>query len=266
MERNDCFLRDGCVVVDLLNEQDLRVLREESERLLRPGRPGFDSTILSADTEYRKAVDVSIRRCIAPSVDSLLTDYRIAFCTFVVKDARSDQSTVPMHQDWSFVDELRFISIGLWCPLIDVDLENGCLQVVRGSHAFAYPPRAACTPFAYPQLIPYLQENCLHSLPIKAGQALLFDQRLFHCSPPNRGIQLRVAATAVLVPSKSKLRYYHAANLREPDRIEVFEVEDSFYLSHIPGRRPENGISLGVLDINTSVPIDPVPSAGPPSR
>jgi ectoine hydroxylase-related dioxygenase (phytanoyl-CoA dioxygenase family) len=205
--------------------------------------------MLSGDWRNREAVDAGIRRLIAPRVDALFTGYRIAFCTFAVKDPRSEVSEVPLHQDWSFVDEQRFTSIGLWCPLIDVNVENGCLQMVKGSHAFGHPPRAACTPFAYPELVPYLRATSLMPIPMKAGQAMLFDQRLFHASPPNRSLVERVAATAVLVPNESTLRYYHVVDRHKPTCIEVFEVDDQFYLRHVAGHRPEQGISLGVVDL-----------------
>jgi ectoine hydroxylase-related dioxygenase (phytanoyl-CoA dioxygenase family) len=145
----------------------------------------------------------------------------------------------------------------VWCPLVDVDERNGCLQVVKGSHATSHPPRAACTPFAYEHLEPYLREHCLTAVPMKAGQAMLFDQRLFHCSPPNRDSADRVAATAVLAPRDVPLRYYHVIDRREPARLEVFEVEDRFFLTHVAGRRPDEGRSLGVLDIGSTRETQP---------
>jgi ectoine hydroxylase-related dioxygenase (phytanoyl-CoA dioxygenase family) len=246
------FVRDGCAVVDFLAPADVEALRDAYRRLARPHRTGFDSTIMSHETEYREAVDAAVRTRVTPRVASLLNGYRVAFCTFAVKDAGSGESAVPIHQDWSFVDERRFSSIGVWCPLVDVALENGCLQIVKGSHAFPHPPRAACTPFAYPELVPYLERECLEPVPMTAGQAMLFDQRLFHCSPPNRTSAARVAATAVLVPHDAALRYYHVVDSREPSRIEVFEVNDRFYLHHVPGRRPEGTVSLGVIDLKGS--------------
>jgi ectoine hydroxylase-related dioxygenase (phytanoyl-CoA dioxygenase family) len=244
---SETFCQEGYVMIGLLSNTEVNSLMAAYCRLRVPGRPGFDATILSRDRTYRQSVDQAIRDLISPPVCALLTEYRVAFCSFVVKSANSIASRVPIHQDWSFVEESRFASLGLWCPLVDVDLHNGCLQVVRGSHKFSPAPRAACTPFAYPEIIPYLEAECLESIPMRAGQALLFDQRLFHCSPPNLSSSERIAATAVLVPHEAKLQYYHLVEPRDPNRIEVFEVEDDFYLSHIPGRRPENAVSLGYL-------------------
>jgi len=246
---NDRLIDDGFVVVDLLNAEATSSLHAAYKTLTRTAHNGFDSSILSRDTQYREAVNTAILATITTPLKSLFDGYRVAFCTFAVKSAYSTESEVPMHQDWSFVDEDHYTSMGLWCPLDDVNLDNGCLQVVQGSHAFSHPPRAACTPFAYPQLETQLREQHLTSVPMKAGQAMLFDNRLFHCSPPNHTGSERVAATAVIVPQACKLRYYHIADRQQPNRIEVFEVEDSFYLTHNAPGRPRTGVSLGFVDI-----------------
>jgi ectoine hydroxylase-related dioxygenase (phytanoyl-CoA dioxygenase family) len=244
----DRVAEEGCALVGLLGADEVASLLEARRALKAPPSGGFDSTILSTDPHYRAEVDRAIRTHISPGVTSLLPGHRIAFCTFAVKSANSRESEVPMHQDWSFVDERRFVSFGLWCPLVDVTLDNGCLQVVKGSHASPHPPRGACTPFAYPQLVEQLSGH-LTSLPMRAGQALVFDNRLFHRSPPNRTAAERVAATAVIVPRECRLRYYHVPEPDRPHRLEVFEVDDSFYLTHVAPGRPAAGERLGFLDL-----------------
>jgi ectoine hydroxylase-related dioxygenase (phytanoyl-CoA dioxygenase family) len=240
---------DGFAVVDLLVPTAVEVLRAAQRQHAQPTDPGFDSTILSSDCRLRAAVHEAIRSVIELPLRAMLGDYRIAVCTFARKRAGCADGEVPMHQDWSFVDESRYASFGVWCPLADVDLANGCLQVVRGSHATDHPPRAACSPFLYPGLVTELRERFLTAVPMRAGQAMLFDNRLFHCSPVNRSAADRVAATAVLIPMQARLRYYHAPDRRAPHKVEVFEVEDSFYLSHHAPGRPAQGTRLGIVDI-----------------
>lgn len=244
----DKLRRDGFVVMDVLDEAGLARLRLAAADLAPHLRAGFDSTLLSGDLALRAAADRAVREELAGPVAAMATGYRIAFCSFVVKSAGSERSEVPLHQDWSFVDEERHASLGLWCPLIDVDPANGCLMVAPGSHAPDHPPRAAFAPFHYPDLLGRLR-GCLAALPMCAGQGVLFDNRLIHGSPPNRGDTPRVAATAVLVPQDARLRYHHLVNRRDLDRVEVFEVEDGFYLTHPAPARPEGAVSLGVIDI-----------------
>ena len=243
---------DGFAVFDLLGPADVSALRAAQARLAQPDGGGFDSTILSRDVGLRHAVDAAIRAVVVPRLHALLKDHRIAVCTFAIKRAGSADGEVPLHQDWSFVDERQHASLGLWCPLADVDLQNGCLQVVKGSHAADHPPRAACSPFLYPGLVATLRARYLTDLPMRAGQAVLFDNRLFHCSPPNCSDADRIAATAVLLPAQARLRYYHMPDRLAPHEVEVFEVEESFYLSHVAPGRPARATSLGIIDIRDS--------------
>lgn len=239
---------DGFAVVDLLAPAGLETLRAEERRLARPGTNGFDSTILSGDARLRAEVHQAIRSVIEAPLRELLDDHRIIVCTFARKRAGCADGAVPMHQDWSFVDETRHASFGVWCPLIDVDLGNGCLQVVRGSHNADHPPRAAGSAFLYPSLLDRLKD-CLTSVPMRAGQAMLFDNRLFHCSPTNVSATDRVAATAVLRPAAARLRYYHQLDRNRPHLVEAFEVADDFYLTHDAPGRPASAASLGLIDI-----------------
>jgi hypothetical protein len=240
---------DGFAVVPFLEPEALAALRQSYQSLAQRPAAGFTSTILSPDRGHRAAVDAAIRRTIAPAAGRLLPEYRVAFCTFAIKPAGPWDSAVPLHQDWAFVDEERSHSLGLWIPLQDVDRENGCLQVVPGTHAFPHAPRAACTPFAYPELAAELME-CLDTIPMRAGEAMVFDNRLFHCSPPNASGAERVAATAVLVPREEPMRYYHVVNPRQPAVVEVFAVADEFFLHHQPGTRPEGVASLGTMTLS----------------
>jgi ectoine hydroxylase-related dioxygenase (phytanoyl-CoA dioxygenase family) len=102
-------------------------------------------------------------------------------------------------------------------------------------------------PFAFPELVPLLRAKYLTDVPLRAGQALLFNQRLFHCSGPNLSNTDRVAATAVLVPRDSTLRYYHTNSDESGGGIEVFEVDPTFYTRHSIGSRPRTGKLIATL-------------------
>lgn len=236
----DALGREGFAVTELLNVGAVASLLAAAEALAGRLRTGFDSTLLSDDKGLRAEADHLVRSALAGPVAGLLDGVRIAFCSLVAKSPGGGASEVPLHQDWSFVDEARYRSLGLWCPLVDVDTVNGCLQIVPGSHVGGHAPRAAFSPFRYAQIAEQLRGSYLVAMPMRAGQAMLFDNRLIHASPPNRSDRLRVAATAVLVPSEAQLLYYHIADRRDPNRVEVFEVEDSFYLTTDLPQRPND--------------------------
>jgi len=153
---------------------------------------------------------------------------------------------MPFHQDPTFVDETQFQSLGIWCPLVDVDESSGCLFIVPGSHRLNRGPRGPLTNFPYADLIPLLRERYARPVPMKAGQAIIFCQKVFHTSPPNGGDDVRVVATALTVPEAARLRYYHQDYARNV--MEIFEVEDLFYTRHIIGGPAREGRVIEVID------------------
>lgn len=235
----------GIAIVDLLDDAALAELRRTAADLgVAPAR-GFFPSLFHPDPAHRVAVDAAIRRVLWPALARVVPSHRLAFANFVTKSAATPESAVPLHLDWSFVDEDRHRSLGFWCPLVDVDATNGALEVVLGSHRLPIGVRGACTPFPYPALELVLRERWLVSLPLRAGQAIVMDHRLMHASPANRSAHARTAAAGVLVPHGAVLRHHHVPDPARPDELEIFEVDDAFHLRHPTGTRPAGATFVG---------------------
>ena len=203
--------------------------------------------MFSSDLEYRAAVDRAIKDVLVPRNASLLPDYRFCFCNFLVKEPQQvDGGIVQIHQDPTFVDEDRYASLGLWIPLVDTDMKNGGIAVLPGSHHWNRGPRSFGGWSPYLDLSAKLLEEA-QPVPIRAGSALVFSQRLFHGSPANRGDTTRITAAALLVSKDAPLRCYHA-NPALPQTLEVFEVDDQFYTRYPYATRPEGVPRIAVVD------------------
>ncbi|WP_232792387.1 phytanoyl-CoA dioxygenase family protein [Actinacidiphila yeochonensis] len=112
--------------------------------------------------------------------------------TFLVITGSGHPFEIPWHQDGIGqrveLDPAR--SVSAWLALTDTGVDNGCLQVLPGSHRRGYLPYAAEAPMgAAPGQAPQAQgtTNVPDSgnavpLPLRAGHAFLFDVRLLHRS------------------------------------------------------------------------------------
>jgi ectoine hydroxylase-related dioxygenase (phytanoyl-CoA dioxygenase family) len=175
----------------------------------------------------RREAHLAIKRIMVPALDCVLEDYRVVLCSFVVRAAGSALHDMPLHQDWSFVDESRARSIGLWAPLVDVGPENGCLAVVKGSHIGRHPPRAIGGGFLYPEIASLVCERYLKPLPVKTGEAVIFDHRLFHSSTANSSAADRVAVGVVLLPKDVPLR---VCTRTGDGRFVEQDVDDDYFI------------------------------------
>ena len=107
---------------------------------------------------------------------------------------------VPWHQDKSYWPDANANPvITVWIPLVDSTLENGCLHLIPRTHKkrMIEHGNEGYTGTAYTELSPgYISRHKkeIIALPMKAGSAVLFNDRLIHSSTPNnsRGVRWSV--------------------------------------------------------------------------
>ncbi|MEG4854950.1 phytanoyl-CoA dioxygenase family protein [Microcoleus sp. B5-D4] len=252
---------NGYIIINLLNENEVQSLLNFDKNSSIPNDLADAPMCFSMKTSevsYRQLISEEIKRLFAPKLAILLPKHRISNCNFARKKANLFSSIMLLHQDPSLVNENYLDSFGVWCPLIDVNEQNGCLQVIRKSHQLNSKPRPifVFNGFPYSQdILSLMQQRYLTSIPMKAGQALIYDKRLFHGSPPNLTTVERVAAICSLVPEK-KLTHLCYRESPTSDKIELFEVDDEFYERYIIGQKPEGVKSLGIFDYEVE-PLTP---------
>ncbi|TBR58019.1 hypothetical protein B4U84_18890 [Westiellopsis prolifica IICB1] len=240
--------KDGYTVIEFLDAQEIQTLTSLYYSLPNTLEGGFAPSIMSKDINYRQLINREIKQILNDKTIKLFKQYRLCFWSFIVKQALRTDSEVQMHQDWSFVDETKFNSLGIWCPLVDVNYLNGCIHLVKGSHQLNTKPRGLFNDFPYENILSVIWEKYLTKIPIQAGQALVYDTRIFHCSPPNQTANERVVVAGLMIPKNSILRYYHCDFQNDSSKLEIFEVDDEFYTRIILGVKPEGLRSLGFID------------------
>jgi hypothetical protein len=173
---------------------------------------------------------------LTPKVEAYFQDFQIFTASYVIKEP-NPKGVVPPHQDWTFVDESQYWSGTLWTPLVDVDMDNGCLGVIKGSHKFFDWPRCSPSPqFKTPlgehmfTIFPYLQ-----LVPMKAGQSILFDNRTIHGSPPNTTESPRLAAGIGVTHKDAQLFHHYLLPGLQPETIETFAITRDFFLEYNNG-------------------------------
>lgn len=242
------FDRNGFVVVeDFLEPVQLERLASLGTQMPADVRPlPYSSTIMSGDLDYRERTYESVRSEFERRASGLLADYRVCYCAFIAKPAgdADGRGVVNMHQDPAFVDESQCFSIGIWCPLVDVDERNGCLRVVPGSHLLNRNPRSVMIPFPYSELLPSLREHYLQSIPMQAGQAFVYSSSLFHSSNPNTSNALRLVAAGLAIPRETPLLFFTEGLGEHAGDLAMYGVDDGYYQRHRFGVLPDENAFL----------------------
>lgn len=229
----------GYVTMPLLSPNDIRMLRtlfDETEHLCEIEK-GFYTSIWSMNREYRSRVDNGLKQILMPLLDEVLQPYRPVFANFMVKHPGVNTGLQP-HQDWSFVDELKFQSYTAWIPLADVTEENGAIQVFPKSHQLTnfIRPRFSDAPFK--EHLGYIETQRMLSLPMNAGDALVLNSRCIHSSPANNSSKTRLAVSVVLVPKNAEV-IHHVLDESTPEIAYGLNVDSDFFVSQSCFERPE---------------------------
>jgi ectoine hydroxylase-related dioxygenase (phytanoyl-CoA dioxygenase family) len=151
---------------------------------------------------------------------------------FVVKRGAENASRMPLHQDLTFVDQNVERGVHIWIPLVDVNHDNGCLKVAPKSHRLMN-HIAAVGSFEIPfePVREIFEKHCTISVPMKAGAAFFFDERLIHGSDANKMPAVRPAANIAFVRNGTKQRV-HFVNPATPGVLDIFEVDHEFAIQY----------------------------------
>lgn len=243
----DDLERDGYVVVPFLDPAAVAGLRRSFSALVPDLGGASHYTSASPDEAHRRAAFASIAAAFSGPAADLLVDHRPVVANFFAKPPAPATALV-VHQDWTFVDEDRFRSINIWCPLEDATAANGTLRVLPGSHRALTNRRgtalgAGGLPSPFAGIEDEVTRDLLVPVPVPAGSAIVNDHRLVHASTDNTSADVRVAASLTLVPAECPVTHSFG---HADGTVELFELEDDELLRHAIGT-PPRGRSLGVV-------------------
>lgn len=244
--------RDGWVVVDLFDDEQVDQLnRRHAEldhevTLDRSFAAGFHATIMDGREAYRRCAHDAIAEVVEEPFARTFDGLTLTLTNWLHKSPGG--AAVPYHVDWSFVDEDRHRSLSVWAPLVDTDETTGCIGVITGSHREVRFIRAAAHP-SYTETDRYGSTLPGSELvPLRAGQAVVFDHRLVHFSAPHTGSAARIAITCELVPTGAEVLHFEQLG---PGRFRRHVVTPEFFVTYASGDDPrERPGHLGWSDVD----------------
>jgi len=207
------FREQGYVVVDLLEQPTISRMWSFYADAFQAKRPvvqyaqqlPYYISVFDKDTSHKRQVDELISGCVSEKLPALMIDYEVFYSNFMIKFSGDGQ--IEAHQDFNFVDESHYAAFNLWCPLVDTTPQSGGLFVIPGSHNVFRTQRGPNLPKALTEYNDMLRKYG-RWIPLNKGQAIIFDHRLIHYSPPNRSEEVRVAIQSVLKPREAQSIHY----------------------------------------------------------
>jgi hypothetical protein len=227
------LLNEGHVVVPFLEAGAVSGLKAFFLENHPQGVNGFYATAHATDIAFRQRMNDRIKEAFAGPIAQYFTGCKALGGSFVVK-SKENTSRLHPHQDWNIVDEDRYRSFNIWVPLVDLNENNGAIRVMPGSHLWACNFRGPNIPDAFEDMRERIWGK-MEQLHMKAGEALIYDHRLFHASDPNTTDELRVAAVFGIIPEEAQMFYYFGRD----GKVEVYESSVDFFMTGDIQQGPE---------------------------
>ena len=141
---------------------------------------------------------------------------------------------VPWHQDKSYWPDANANPvITVWIPLVDSTHKNGCLHLIPGTHKkravkHGTEEYSGTGYLALPANYIAERKKEIISLPMKAGSAVLFNDRLIHSSTPNKSTHVRWSVDLRYQPTDQDPMPQHgigflARSQEHPERVATLE-------------------------------------------
>lgn len=220
------FDRDGYIILPLLEDEQLSFALSLYHTFPNNVNNTFDSSSFQEDTAAKTILNEQINQEIHASINEIFKNYKPLGSSFLTKRS-GDDSIMPIHQDWTVVDENKYASITCWIPLVDTNQSNGAIQIIPGSHKFSNALRSPSLSVSfencYTELLPFLE-----TLNLKAGEAFIFNHALMHASHINQSGKDRIALTYGLTHKDAQLFMYYNSE----GKVSKYAMPDNMFIEY----------------------------------
>jgi len=232
-ELDKTLLAEGYVVVPFLEKAQVENLKHFFYENHPKDIPGFYASAHSQDLVFRQKMNDQIKSTYSEAIDRYFSNCEALGGSFVVKTKAQKEKLHP-HQDWNIVDEKQYRSFNIWVPLVDLTEKNGAIRVLPKSHLWGENYRGPNIPDERQDQLSDFWDK-MQTLMMKAGEALIYDHRLYHASYPNKMDEFRLATVFGIKPAEAEMFYYFG----KEDKIEVYKSSVEFFMTGDIQRGPE---------------------------
>jgi ectoine hydroxylase-related dioxygenase (phytanoyl-CoA dioxygenase family) len=261
----EAFEQQGYTVKRVFSPEQVEELLAYFHSLPLKDQTGY-GFFVSMDDPQREMVNDITDTLFEKAIPKVMPHFKAAkpfTAAFVTKDP-NPQGVVPVHQDWTFVDqEGEYYSVNCWVPLVDVTMENGALGVIKGSHRFLTDVR----PSPSPQVVSPLRDHMFSLFPyvqlveLKAGEAIFFDNRTFHASPPNVTDEQRIVIGMGFTHEDAQLCHYYMKPDGQQKELLKYHIDTAFFRKYnnaLLGQMYDSGKVIEDYPLVETLPYQPL--------
>ncbi len=189
---------------------------------------GFHVSLDISNPQIINEIASKISSSIQIYSENFFENYKFISPRFAIKEPQQN-SLIPPHQDWSFVDENLYQSYNLWIALTPSTLKNGTLGFMGKSHKVLKNFRATPLPIFQVPFHNFANEliEDIEYMELEPGEAFFFNSRIIHASKPNISENKRINIAIELTHKDAPLIHFYKSPIS--GKIEQFEIDSTFF-------------------------------------
>jgi ectoine hydroxylase-related dioxygenase (phytanoyl-CoA dioxygenase family) len=241
------FDKKGYVTIELFSPEEIAKFIELYEEIegvkgtANTNKNTYELSFFEKDVAAKKRKFNVVYTFMKPLLDRYLDRYTPIMINLFNKEHGTGE--VPIHQNWTFVDEKKYSSVSVWIPLQNVTRKNGTLEVVPGSHKVISAFRGPSIPWVFDNLNDLMKEKYMLPFELKPGEVGIIDDSMIHYSSINQTTGHRKAVQLILKPEEAPTIHCYKEDM-ESDTIKVMEVDDDYFFDFDMWSKPKPGKNL----------------------
>jgi hypothetical protein len=226
------YRKDGYVTLPLFDDNDLNALKVLYQKNTISQEKGLLPSLRYRSSGEKIAEYNDLSSIVDKALKKHFEDFDYVANHFITKTANTPDE-FRLHQDWSITDEDKFIAAHIWSPLQDTDEQNGGLFVVKESHCFFKNFRSGSLGISFISSSMKVKQH-ITSFRLKAGEAVIYNQALFHGSHPNNTDTDRRVVLSCIKPKEAPMLIYHKQAVGDTEtKIITYKINPYMLLEQI---------------------------------
>lgn len=239
---------DGYFITPLLSPSEITGLRDLFYSCFKEAElPEVFDSLNGVDAATRKKINDGVFAICNDALSRVIENYKVVVSLYFSKKS-GNSSAIGRHVDPSMTLE-DYNHIGFWIPLVDVNEETGKFYFLRGSQNYTPPYFALSIPHPY-QKVDHLAAEYMHGVKVRAGEAIVFHNRVLHGTASNISGQTRVAVIIKVIDNNAPLVNAWLDESNAGSAVELYSLPDDYYVSNDWRKveRPSSAVHIGYLN------------------
>lgn len=199
--------------VRAFSAEEMARVRTELDSVLATPAPDHDDPAHNRHLDQPVVRQLATAPAIIDRIRSILGPNLVLWRTnFFAKHPGAKE--IPWHQDANFWPIEPAIVVSAWIAIDRATKENGCVQLIPGTHRAIVPHVEAGDEMQFEQQADpkHVDTSRLVDVELEPGEFFLFNERTLHHSEPNRSDQRRIGMAIRVVPTITRMLAYDSPN------------------------------------------------------